>query len=143
MFGFDAETSSHVTGCRSLGAPTEWWTNFGQQVDRKPWGETIPCLTTRTTIYDTQRDRVLIGLELLGLHGFPATEIAETASDTQGFSDKDMARFAANGMSLPCLGTILFSYVLNSRGPWWKRPDGVHGHSVPSTGEEPKRRRRD
>ncbi len=113
-----------------LGAPAEWFTNFSQGVERKSWGPSVGCLTTSTHIYDTHRDRVLIGLEHLGLQGYPVTEISEAFLD-EGFSsaveDKDIARFAANGMCLPCVGSVLLSYVLNSEAPWWHQSQGLTG----------------
>jgi hypothetical protein len=64
----------------------------------------------------------------MAFHGYPSSEIAEGMADSvgseDGVGDKDFSRFAANGMSLPCLGSVLLSFILNSHGPWWQKSPG-------------------
>jgi hypothetical protein len=95
-------------------------------------------------MHDHKQDRCLIGLELLSLHGFPASEIGATCIGTDSavpsmFSDSELSRFASNGMSLPCIGSVLFAYTLNSKGPWWNVPS----QSGPSEPPGPKRQKVD
>ncbi len=53
--------------------------------------------------------------------------------------DSELSRFASNGMSLPYIGSVLFAYTLNSKGPWWNVPS----ESGPSEPPEPKRQKVD
>ena len=117
----------------ALPGADEWFTNLSQQVDRKPWGQNLGCLTTSSLVYDTKRDRVLTGLEMMALQGLPCTEIAECLSDS--FSDRDLNRFAAQGMALPSIAVVMFSFVLNSKAPWWRQADDQSGRPNSGNGK--------
>ncbi len=124
-----------------VGAPAVWWTNYSQQVDREPWGDSIGCLATSTNVWDYERKRALTGLELLALHGYPVSEFAEGTAEIPQVGDKDFSRLAGNGVSLPVLGSVMLSFILNSSAPWWRRHTPELG--AQSSASEPKRRRID
>ncbi len=91
-----------------------------------------------------------MGLELLSLQGYPASEISEAFVGTDGVSglselvaNRDVSRFAANGMFLPCIGAIIFCFMVNSEGPWWQQSGTASASLRTGTGhqDDPKRRR--
>ncbi len=122
--------SSCLEGSLANVGATEWYTNVSQAVDRKSWGGTLRCLTSSTLVYDTRRDRLLTGFEMLALQGLPCVEIADCLEEL-GHSDKDLAAMAGQGIHLATLGSLLMSFVLNPKGGWWKpRGEGASSASA-------------
>lgn len=66
------------------------------------------CLTTSTTLYSYGLDRVVLPLETLWWQGFP-----RSLKVPQQVSSSDIKEFAGEGMTLPCLATILLSLIWN------------------------------
>jgi hypothetical protein len=90
--------------------------NFSQCPSRKPWSQSIRCLTTSTKYYDFSRDTVISPEETLLVHGFPAPELS-----LDMFSEKDLVHAVGETMSLPCVGAIMLGLFLNPCAPWWVR----------------------
>eukprot|EP00439_Symbiodinium_sp_Y106_P034527 s6144_g4.t1 len=88
--------------------------DYSQSHGRRKWTNRSgvnPTLTTRSELYSFGEDRVVLPFELLRMHGFPADIVLPS-----DISPRQMRSIVGNGMSLPCLGTILWSlHVMKHR----------------------------
>mmetsp|Transcript_46404 Transcript_46404/g.86703 ORF Transcript_46404/g.86703 Transcript_46404/m.86703 type:complete len:630 (-) Transcript_46404:161-2050(-) len=66
------------------------------------WRST-PCLTPGSRIWVFNRQRWLLGREMLALQGFPVDEL-----DLNGLEDRHLALLAGNAMSVPVVGLFLY-----------------------------------
>ncbi len=102
-----------------------WYTNFSQSVDRLQWGPSLMCLTGSSHVYSFADDRILTGIDYLTLQGLPTADLVEVLAAAEPFcAEHELVHFAGQGMALPSVGQILLAYVLNSKAPWWGRPQG-------------------
>lgn len=103
-------------GSRPHGQRTyPFFADYSQQVDRKPWGVTPPCLTTSTALYSYEADAVVTGTGLLVLQGMSVSDVPVLANLT----DSDKTDLAGEAMFIPNLATILLAVFLNPESPWW------------------------
>jgi hypothetical protein len=117
------------------GLPVEgYFANITQSVSRKPWGH-MKTLTAHTELYDFSREVMVSPIEELALHGFPAKEMLEQLLSE--YSCKTIQSFAGNSMFLPCIGSVMLAYFLNSHGTWWRPLPEV----AASSSSAPKRQR--
>lgn len=80
--------------------------DVSQSLQRKAYtqGGMNRCLTTSTVLYSYEHDRMVVPAEMLYFQGYPRT-LKIPSSVTQA----DVANLAGEGMSLPCLATVLWS----------------------------------
>ncbi|CAE7338729.1 unnamed protein product, partial [Symbiodinium pilosum] len=96
-----------------------WWVDVSQCITRRARarpGEPLPTLTTATELYSFTDDRVILGCELLSMHGHAASlRIPPSVSDS---TVKDLA---GEGIALPSLGSVLWCLFLCKRFPKVRR----------------------
>ncbi|CAE7255640.1 hpaIIM, partial [Symbiodinium sp. KB8] len=75
------------------------------------WRST-PCLTPGSRVWVFNRQRWLLGLEMMALQGFPADEL-----NLDGLEDRHLALLAGNAMSVPVVGLFLYLILANVSFP--------------------------
>ncbi|CAE7574929.1 hpaIIM [Symbiodinium sp. CCMP2592] len=75
------------------------------------WRST-PCLTPGSRVWVFNRQRWLLGLEMMALQGFPADEL-----NLEGLEDRHLALLAGNAMSVPVVGLFLYLILANVSFP--------------------------
>ena len=118
---------SWSTRMRQLGLATprkeaakSWWTDPGQGVGRRCWGETPGTLCRNSIKYSHEFDFSLSGYDHLRLQGIPKEEPGMAYAR---FSDDELKDLAGEAYFLPCAAMVMFSYYLNPHSPWWKGAD--------------------
>ncbi|CAE7208812.1 unnamed protein product [Symbiodinium sp. CCMP2456] len=69
-----------------------------------------PCFTTSSELYSYREDRVILGVEMLAILGYPRDMIIP-----EDFTNRQLKRLAGNTISLPCLGMMLWSFQVMRR----------------------------
>ena len=102
----------------------DFWADVSQGVARRSWG-TLRTMTTNSAFFDFERGSLAPPEAGLIFQGFPMAAVFGPRGADSGvaagcsFSPRTLARFAGQGMSLPCLGSCMLAFFLNSRAPWW------------------------
>ena len=96
---------------------TNFYVNVTQSVKRRPWGR-MKTFTGHVGLFDFQREQTVSVLEMFAIMGYPAIELAQKVSHVKL---KAFQELVGNSMSLPCVGTVLMAFFLNSHGVWWRR----------------------
>jgi hypothetical protein len=103
-----------------------YFCNFSQGVARRPWGSGMHCLTTGSETFDFGRRCVLTGADRLALMGLPSRVIvdrlAEDFAAKGGLGERDLERFAGQGMCSPCVGLVLLAVFLHPFADWFVQP---------------------
>ena len=90
--------------------------DVSQSLTRNAWaaaGESLPVFTGSTALYSFSADRLITGREMLNMHGYSSHQVSVPC----GITDANMKKFAANGMALPCLATVIWALWLTRRFP--------------------------
>jgi hypothetical protein len=83
----------------------------------------MACLSRTCEIYSFERDAVITGAEKLTLEALPSVSIVQGILQMDKRPrERDLERFAGQGMFLACVGTVLVAYFMNPEAPWWKPP---------------------
>jgi uncharacterized protein YecE (DUF72 family) len=91
---------------------TGLFVDVSQAVQRRPWAYGVKTIHTNTLLYSFESDCVLSSWMLLRLHGFPSKMNTDV-------SEAQLQALAGEAWSLPCAGSAIYAFFLNSRGPWW------------------------
>ncbi len=94
-----------------------WFCNYTQCPTRTPWGPTIKTLATSSRVYDFGRDCSVSASEAMLLQGYPIDALDLTMFKKQGA----LFRAVGEGMTCPCIGSLVLSVYLNPMAPWWRR----------------------
>ena len=90
--------------------------DISQNVDRLPVSVgSIPCLTTRSLLYDYGHDCVLSGKMHMRFLGWPSSFLA-----TDKFHDHTLRELAGEGFSLPIASLMELGCFLNPHADWWR-----------------------
>ena len=89
--------------------------DISQNVDRLPVSVgPIPCLTTRSLLYDYSHDCLLSGKMHMRLLGWPRRFLSGK------FSDHALRNLAGDGFSLPIASLMGLGCFLNQHADWWR-----------------------
>lgn len=84
---------------------------------RKPWSVELPCTTTSSLVYSFGDDHVLLGSELLALHGLPLADL-----NVHEIPLPKLADLAGESMFAASVGSLVYSVFLIEHAAWWRRP---------------------
>ena len=92
-----------------------YWVDVSQCIMRHAFAgdrEPLPTFTTSTDLYSFSADRSLVGREMLCFHGH--SRELQIPPDVPRGTSKDLA---GEGMTLPCLGCVLWSLFICKQFP--------------------------
>ena len=90
--------------------------DISQNVDRLPVSlGLIPCLTTRSLLYDYTNDSLLSGKMHMRFLGWPRSFLA-----SEKFQDHTLRNLAGEGFSVPIASLMSLGCFLNPYADWWR-----------------------
>ena len=119
---------SSLTGAQIRESVQGHWLDVSQCVTRHKRArlqECVPTFTTSTELYSFSHDRVVLGREMLQMHGH-ARDL-KIPADVPESAVKDLA---GQGIALPCLGSVLWALYLCKGFPAVRSPEGSDSSDV-------------
>ena len=106
----DKMVNSNVPLSEAIKSMDGTFLDFSQSHSRRCFtqGNVNKCLTTSSTIYSYGKDRMVLPCEMMAFQGYP-----KTLRFPLHATPADVRDFAGEGMTLPCLATVLWSIIAN------------------------------